>query len=84
MITDVEAIAHVASPVGFSSDDPIRYVVNPAVNGKLSLLSPAKTYGKLVKHVIVTLSVANILNYEVEPGYNYTEKAGITVVSSCV
>lgn len=72
-IADVEAIAHVASPVTFNAEDPIRDVITPAINGTLNLLNSAHKYGKNVKSVVVTSSVASVLNSEAEPGHIFTE-----------
>jgi nucleoside-diphosphate-sugar epimerase len=71
--TDVEAIAHVASPATFNPEDAIRDVVNPAINGTLSLLNSAHKYGKNVKSVVVTSSIVTLLNSEAEPGHIFTE-----------
>ncbi|KAH8549331.1 hypothetical protein BGW37DRAFT_429468 [Umbelopsis sp. PMI_123] len=72
-VKDVDAIAHVASPVVFNSDDPIRDVINLAVSSTLSLLNSALRYGKNVKHVVVTSSVAALLNSKVGPDHVYSE-----------
>lgn len=72
--TDVEAIAHVASPVGVSSDDPVKDVVEVAVKGTTSLLNSALKYGKNVKSVVVVSSVASVLDSSVPEEYLYTEK----------
>jgi nucleoside-diphosphate-sugar epimerase len=71
--TDVEAIAHVASPVTWSAKDPFEDVINPAVKGTLNLLKSAHKYGKKVKHIVVTSSVASVFKSGVAPDYVYTE-----------
>ncbi|KAG2180185.1 hypothetical protein INT43_003974 [Umbelopsis isabellina] len=71
-VKDVEAIAHVASPVVFETKDPYKDVINPAVKGTLNLLKSAHEHGKNVKHVIVTSSVASVLE-RAPDGYVYTE-----------
>jgi len=73
-VKDVDAIAHVASPVVFNSQDPIRDVIQPAINGTVSLLTSAHKYGKNVKHVVITSSIASILDPRVKPDHIYTEK----------
>lgn len=70
---DVDAIAHVASPVVFNTADPIKEVIELAVNSTLSLLNSALKYGKNVKHVVVTSSVASIMNSKVSPDHIYSE-----------
>jgi len=71
---DVDAIAHVASPTSFNPEDPIRDVVNPAVNGTLSLVQSAHKYGKNVKHVVVTSSSVTLLNPLDQTPRVYTEE----------
>ncbi|KAI9285101.1 putative cinnamoyl-CoA reductase [Umbelopsis sp. AD052] len=73
-VKDVDAIAHVASPTNFDPENPIRDVVNPAVNGTINLLESAHKYGNKVKHVVVTSSVSAIINPLEQLPYVYTEK----------
>jgi len=73
-VKDVDAIAHVASPVSFTTEDPIRDVINPAINGTLSLLQSAHKYGENVKHVVITSSIASVMDKTLEKGHAYTEK----------
>ncbi|GAB5593057.1 hypothetical protein Unana1_07957 [Umbelopsis nana] len=72
-VKDVEAIAHVASPVTWSVKDPFEDVINPAVKGTLNLLNSAHNYGKHVKHIVVTSSVASVFREDVGPGHVYSE-----------
>jgi nucleoside-diphosphate-sugar epimerase len=75
LLTDVDAIAHVASPVTFNPKHPIKDVVNPAINGTISLLQSAHKYGKNVKHVVVTSSVASVVHERTDPTpYVFDEK----------
>jgi nucleoside-diphosphate-sugar epimerase len=71
--TDVEAIAHVASPVTMTPKDPFADLIDPAVDGTLNVLNSAHKYGKHVKHVVVTSSVASVLTPGKSPGSFYTE-----------
>ncbi|KAG2185561.1 hypothetical protein INT44_002354 [Umbelopsis vinacea] len=73
-VKDVDAIAHVASPVNFYPENPIRDVVNPAINGTVGLLQSAHKYGKNVKHVVYTSSIAAAVTPFEEGPYHYTEK----------
>ncbi|KAI9288345.1 hypothetical protein BC943DRAFT_316310 [Umbelopsis sp. AD052] len=73
-VKDVEAIVHVASPVGVSSDDPIKDVVEVAIKGTTSLLNSAQKYGQNVKSVVVVSSVASVLDSSVPEEYVYDEK----------
>ncbi|KAI9285104.1 hypothetical protein BC943DRAFT_380622 [Umbelopsis sp. AD052] len=70
----VDAIAHMASPLTFTSEDPIRDVINPAVNGTVSLLHSAQKYGKNVKHIVVTSSIDSAGSRDIDHPYTYTEK----------
>jgi nucleoside-diphosphate-sugar epimerase len=70
----VEAIAHVASPVGVASEDPIKDVINVAINGTTSLLNSALKYGKNVKSVVVVSSLVSVLDSSVPEEYVYDEK----------
>jgi nucleoside-diphosphate-sugar epimerase len=54
------------------AQDPYKDVIDPAVNGTLNLLNSAHKHGKNVKHVVVTSSVATIVENKPE-GYVYTE-----------
>jgi len=73
-VKDVEAIAHVASPATFTPEDPIRDVINPAINGTISLLQSAHKYGKKVKHIVITSSVASVVGTDVNPDHVYNEE----------
>ncbi|CAO3671509.1 unnamed protein product [Umbelopsis ramanniana] len=72
-VKDVDAIAHVASPVIFNTVDPIKEVVELAINSTLSLLNSALKYGKNVKHVVITSSVASIMNGKASPDHVFSE-----------
>lgn len=73
-VADVDGILHIASPFHFNAKDPYTDLVNPAVNGTLSLLKSAKQHGSKVKHVVVTSSVAAIYGPPKGDGYTYTER----------
>lgn len=82
-VKGVDGIAHIASPFHFKVTDPYKDLINPAVNGTLSLLNAAKDYaGPQLKHVVITSSFAAIMEPKA-PGYEYTEadwnQASITV-----
>jgi len=65
-VKDVDAIEHVASPVIMDADDPST-VIEPAVNGTLRILEAALAHGRSVKRVVVTSSVAAILQMQDTP-----------------
>lgn len=72
LVKDVDAIIHTASPVTYDIKDPFKESIDPAVQGSLNVLKSAHSYGKKVKHVIVTSSIASLL-HPAPPGYVYTE-----------
>jgi len=85
-VKGVDGIAHIASPFHYDVTDPYKDLINPAVNGTLSLLNAAKDYaGPQLKHVVITSSFAAIMNPKPD-GSLYTEsdwnEASIKVVES--
>ncbi|KAI8577983.1 hypothetical protein K450DRAFT_249358 [Umbelopsis ramanniana AG] len=74
LVKRVDVIAHVASPTFQQSDDPLRDIIGKAVNGTLSVLRSATAHGKNVKHIVVTSSVAAVINSPNPPEYSHTEK----------
>ena len=58
-VMDVDTIMHMASPYVINVKDPQRDLVDPAVNGTLSMLKAAAK-SKTVKRVVLTSSVAAI------------------------
>ena len=58
-VKDVNAIIHFASPLAKPSDDPEKTIIQPAINGTLSILySALKEHS--VKRVVITSSVAAV------------------------
>jgi NADPH-dependent methylglyoxal reductase len=53
---EITAVVHTATPVTFMVEDPIKELVEPAVNGTLNIARAAKAYGPLVEKVVVTSS----------------------------
>jgi nucleoside-diphosphate-sugar epimerase len=66
LVKDVDAIAHTASPFHFSSEDPQDFL-DPAINGTVGVLKSAIKYGKRVKRVVITSSVAAVQQNVSEP-----------------
>lgn len=56
---DVDAILHMASPYSLNARDPQRDLIDPAVNGTISMLKAAKQNPR-VKRVVLTSSMAAI------------------------
>ncbi|KAJ3967432.1 hypothetical protein EV361DRAFT_953226 [Lentinula raphanica] len=67
-VQDVDAIAHAASPVNFSTEDP-QDLIRPAVRGTESILQSASQLeaGSKVRRIVYTSSVAAILEVDPKP-----------------
>lgn len=63
-VKDIDGVAHIASPCHAEvTDDPYKYVINPAVNGTLSILKSANGQnGQNVKRIVITSSLASVVN----------------------
>ncbi|TPX68416.1 hypothetical protein SpCBS45565_g03123 [Spizellomyces sp. 'palustris'] len=71
-VKGVAGIAHVASPFHFNVEDPWKDLINPAVQGTLSILEAAAvTEG--IRRVVITSSFAAIA-HPAEAGYKFTEE----------
>jgi len=73
-VKDVDAILHTASPFHFNFTDPYKDLVNPAVNGTVSILKSAKKNGQKVQRVVITSSFASVVDSSIKPVYTFTEK----------
>jgi hypothetical protein len=51
-VKGVDAVEHTASPFHFKVDDPYKDLVNPAVNGTLSVLKSALKNGDKVQRIV--------------------------------
>ncbi|KAK6543643.1 methylglyoxal reductase (NADPH-dependent) gre2 [Orbilia ellipsospora] len=61
-VKGVDGIAHIASPFHYNVTDPYRDLIDPAVNGTISLLKAAKNHaGPQLKRVVITSSFASIM-----------------------
>ena len=71
-VKGVHAVAHMASPISLSFDDP-EPVIRTAVEGTLSILNSALMHGvPTLKSVVLTSSIAAIIGSK-SPPYTYTE-----------
>jgi nucleoside-diphosphate-sugar epimerase len=72
---DVDYICHVASPF-FMSQNPIKDLVEPAVNGTKNVIASALKSGGQLKRMTIVSSFASIvdLTKNPRPGYTYTEE----------
>lgn len=61
VVKDVDAIEHLASPFHFTAVDPSE-IIDPAVAGTKSILESTRKFGTKVKRIVVTSSIAAVLN----------------------
>jgi len=54
-----DGVFHVATPVGFNSNDPENDIIQPAINGTINVLNACKK-AKTVKRVVVTSSATAV------------------------
>lgn len=74
-VQDVEYICHVASPYFTATTDPLKELMEPAVNGTRNVLASASKAKKL-KRITVLSSFASVVDLTKNPraGYVYTDK----------
>jgi nucleoside-diphosphate-sugar epimerase len=74
-VQDVDFICHVASPYFTATNDPIKELIEPAVNGTKNVVAAAIGAPKL-KRLIVLSSFASVvdLSKNPRPGYLYSEE----------
>lgn len=72
---DVDYVCHVASPYFTSSSDPLKELIEPAVNGTKNVMSSALKANKL-KRLTIMSSFASVVDLDKNPraGYTYTDK----------
>lgn len=58
---DIKYVIHTASPLFYNGKDPERDVIQPSVNNMLMVLNNFKTYGTQLKKVVITSSMACML-----------------------
>ncbi|KAF7296278.1 hypothetical protein HMN09_01097100 [Mycena chlorophos] len=71
-VKGVDAIEHTASPFHFQADDPADLII-PAVKGTVGILESARKFGPAVKRIVVTSSVAAVMNNSTAPVTTLTE-----------
>jgi nucleoside-diphosphate-sugar epimerase len=74
-VQDVDYIIHLASPYFTATNDPIRELVEPAVNGTKNVITSALKAPRLKKMVVLS-SFSSVVDLpkNPRPGYTYTEK----------
>lgn len=53
---------HTASPFHFKFNDPVKEILDPAINGTTGILKAIKASAPTVKRVVITSSFAAIVN----------------------
>lgn len=72
----VTGIIHAASPFVLNPEDNVKDLLEPAIQGAVTILEAAKKWGDSVKRVVLTSSHASVcdLSKGKRPGYVYNEK----------
>ncbi|KAG4430975.1 hypothetical protein IFR05_013546 [Cadophora sp. M221] len=75
-VKGVDGVVHTASPFKMQVTSNKHDLLDPAINGTLSLLTSIQTHNPLISHVVITSSFASILDLSLgsRPGYTYSEK----------
>ncbi|KAG5369204.1 putative NADPH-dependent methylglyoxal reductase GRP2 [Yarrowia sp. C11] len=73
---EIKYILHTASPFNYNTTDPEKEMLQPAVEGTTTVLKAAKAYAHNVEKVVITSSLAAILNIATfnDPSTTLTEK----------
>jgi len=71
-VKGVDAVIHTASPVSADAHEPDE-LIKPAVNGTLNILKSVKQHGTSVKRIVITSSVAAVIEPKDEVPAIYTE-----------
>ncbi|KAG5363508.1 putative NADPH-dependent methylglyoxal reductase GRP2 [Yarrowia sp. B02] len=71
---EISVVVHTASPFFFNSTDVVKDLLEPAVEGTRNVLHATQTSGKNVTKVVLTSSVAAMLNpFKQDPSYTASE-----------
>ncbi|CAE6433013.1 unnamed protein product [Rhizoctonia solani] len=71
-VKGVDAVAHTASPFHFQADDP-QTLIEPAVKGTIGILESVHKYAPTVQRIVITSSVAAIMDGSKPNGTVFTE-----------
>ncbi|WVR07580.1 hypothetical protein IAU60_004622 [Kwoniella sp. DSM 27419] len=72
-VKGVDGVAHMASPFHFNAVEP-EELFTPAIQGTVGVLESLKKNNPDVKRVVVTSSVASIINSNIKGPHTFTEK----------
>ncbi|TLD27908.1 NAD dependent epimerase/dehydratase [Venturia nashicola] len=73
-----EYVLHIASPVHHKSEDPVKDMLEPAINGTVGILRAAKAFAPQVKRVVITSSFAAMYNASPPKVYDETSWNPVT------
>ncbi|RSH88695.1 methylglyoxal reductase (NADPH-dependent) gre2 [Saitozyma podzolica] len=77
-VKGVDAVAHMASPYHFEADEPDELFV-PAVNGTVGVLNSLKKNNPNISRIVITSSVAAVINSDIKPPHHFDEKDWNTI-----
>jgi len=77
-VKGVDAVAHMASPFHFNAEEPSELFI-PAINGTVGVLKSIKKNNPDVKRVVITSSVAAVMDSTLKPPHTFTEKDWNTI-----
>ncbi|KAB5594063.1 NADPH-dependent aldehyde reductase ARI1 [Ceratobasidium theobromae] len=72
-VKGVDGVAHTASPFHFEAQDP-QDLIKPAVNGTLEILKSVNKHAPTVRRIVVTSSVAAVMDASKPRGTIFTEE----------
>lgn len=61
---DIQYVLHTASPFHFNVEDPVKDMLEPAVEGTLTVLKTAKEFAPKVEKFVITSSLAAMMNWK--------------------
>ncbi|KAG5369281.1 putative NADPH-dependent methylglyoxal reductase GRP2 [Yarrowia sp. C11] len=70
---EIDYILHTASPLTFTVDDPEKDMLQPAIRGTTTVLKQAKAHAPNVKKVVITSSLAAMMNPD--PNHVHNEQS---------
>ncbi|WWC63267.1 uncharacterized protein I303_105867 [Kwoniella dejecticola CBS 10117] len=72
-VKGVDGVAHMASPFHFNAEEP-EELFTPAIQGTVGVLESLKKNNPNVQRVVVTSSVASVMDSNMKPPHTFTEK----------
>jgi len=72
-VKGVAGVIHLASPYLYSAVDPQKEIVDPAIEGVVSMLNACAKESSTIKRVVLTSSGGAVFHFPVKPGYVFTK-----------